>query len=111
MFEISLTATQETADDVLRSFIESVPQFDVKEVRQRGGNTYGRCYIYLQLTPNGNAVTGTKAKGGRPKKLTAEQTAEIEAKLREDPECNRSQLGRQYGVSYATILNIAKALT
>ena len=29
MFEISLTATQETADEVLQAFITSVPQFDV----------------------------------------------------------------------------------
>ena len=111
MFEISLTATQDTADEVLRTFIASVPQFDVKEVRQRGGNTYGKCYIYLQLTPNGNALKGAEAKGGRPKKLSEKQIVEIETMLRADPECNRSQLGRQYGVSYATILKIAKSMT
>lgn len=55
MFEISLTATQETADEVLQAFITSVPQFDVKETRNRGTGSYGKCYIYLQLTPNGSA--------------------------------------------------------
>lgn len=108
MFEISLTATQETADEVLREFTASVPQFDVKEIRQRGGNSYGKCYIYLQLKPNGNTVIRTGAKGGRPKKLTTEQITEIQTQISADPQCNKTQLGRQYGVSYATILKIAK---
>lgn len=108
MFEISLTATQETADEVLREFTASVPQFDVKEIRQRGGNSYGKCYIYLQLKPNGNTVIRAGAKGGRPKKLTTEQITEIRTQLSNDPQCNKTQIGRQYGVSYATILKIAK---
>ena len=107
MFEISLTATQETADEVLQAFIASVPQFDVKETRNRGTGSYGKCYIYLQLTPNGSASAAHK--GGRPSKLSAEQIADIRARLRSDQDCNKSQLAREYGVTYGTILKISKA--
>ena len=107
MFEISLTATQETADEVLQAFIASVPQFDVKETRTRSSNNYGKCYIYLQLTPNGSASAANK--GGRPPKLSAEQIADIRARLRSDQDCNKSQLAREYGVTYGTILKISKA--
>ena len=40
-------------------------------------------------------------------KLTYEQMNEVKEKLA-DPDCNKSRLAKEYGLTYATILKISK---
>lgn len=96
MFEISLTATPDTADKVLEEFQRSVPQFTVTEHRKRGGNDRN-CYIYLRLEK-------------MVKKLTDEQVESIKKRLKAEPECNRTRLAQEFGVSYSMVLRISKNL-
>lgn len=107
MFEISLTATPDTADKVLEEFRRSVPQFTVTEHRKRGGNDRN-CYIYLKLEENGKQFG--LLRGGRPKKLTDKQVEAIKQRLQSNPECNRTRLAQEFGVSYSMILRIAKEI-
>lgn len=100
MFEIRLTVEEDHAEQMIQAFTASIPQFDVQVKQQERGS------VLLLLTKKPSAFTGSK--GGRPKKLTAEQVAEIRTQLNSEPHCNRTQLGRKYGVSYAMILKIAK---
>ena len=101
MFEIRLTIEKEHADQMLQAFIASVPQFDVKVMQQENSS------VLMQLT-TAKRPSNTGFRGGRPKKLTPDQVSEIRTQLFTDPHCNRTQLGRKYGVSYAMVLKIAK---
>ena len=49
-------------------------------------------------------------RGGRPKKLNSSQVEAIKEWLQSDPECNRTRLAQEFGVSYSMILRIENAL-
>ncbi|HHX8536173.1 TPA: recombinase family protein [Vibrio alginolyticus] len=61
----------------------------------------------VSRTSEGKAQSGNY--GGRPSKLTPEQREEVKAKLAEG--CSKLALSKEYGVSRATILNIANEQT
>ena len=105
MFEISLTTTRENAEKDLQAFRISVPQFTVTEFGKRNENG-SRCFIHLRLEENGQQLRVVK--GGRPKKLTENTVAEIQARLRADTRCNKTHLAAEYGISYGMLLRIEK---
>lgn len=103
MFEISLTTAKGAEETTLANFKKAFPQIEVTEHKTRSGNNKNT-YIHLKLTPKGNTIT---AKGGRPSKLTAEQMTELKKQLAQ-PNCNKSRLAKEYGITYATVLKISK---
>lgn len=105
MFEISLTTTRENAEKDLQAFRNSVPQFNVTEFGKRN-ESGSRCFIHLRLEENGKKLRA--AKGGRPKKLSDAAAAEIRERLLADPDCNRTHLAAEYGISYGMLLRIEK---
>ena len=106
MFKISLIAETGSEDKTLEKFKSTFPQMEMVEYRQRY-MTNKSSYIYLKLIPQQHSATNLRR--GRPLKLTYEQMNEVKEKLA-DPDCNKSRLAKEYGLTYATILKISKSI-
>lgn len=107
MYEISLAANVGAEEQTLKQFIQDMKIMNVEEYKSRYTNKKVT-YIYLRLTPKGNnAVQG--ACKGRPNKLTDEEIEKVKDELSK-PGCNKSQLAREFKVSYQTILKISKGM-
>ncbi len=106
-YEISLTSAIGEEEQTLNQFRQDMQMVNVEEYKARYSTS--KCtYIYLRLTPKENTAVQTGCKG-RPSKLTAEEIEKIKIELTK-PTCNKSQLARQFNVSYQTILKIAKGM-
>lgn len=107
-YEISLTANRSAATEEADKFIDLLTSRGFSAIQGETRNYYNNDKVYIDFTlspvefqfPTGN-------KGGRPHKLTREQTEEIRLRLL-DAGCNKSALAREYGVSYQTIHKISK---
>lgn len=109
MFEISLTAEIGNEEKTLSEFKDAFSNVDVTEYKNRYTN--GKvCFIYLRLTPKAKTRTAlSSGRHGRPSKLSQIQIDELKLKLSE-PDCNKSRLAKEYGVTYATVLKVYKSM-
>ncbi len=107
-YEISLTANRSTETEDAESFIGLMTSRGFSVIQGETRNQYSgeKVYIRFILSPM-EFTLPTSGKGGRPRKLTDEQINEIRQRLAE-PDCNKSALAREYGVSYQTIHKISK---
>lgn len=107
-YEISLTVSRDSSEQESADFTSLMRSrgFTLERGVIRDSYKGDKVYIAFTLSP---APIPPKSKGGRPLKLTAEQIDEIKARL-SVPDCNKSQLAREYGVSYQKILNISKQI-
>lgn len=102
-YEISLTANRNTETENADNFIGLMTSRGFSIIQGETRNQYNgdKVYIRFTISPIMFAPSAIN-KGGRPRKLTDEQIEEIRHRLAE-PDCNKSALAREYGVSYQTI--------
>lgn len=100
-FEISLTTTRPTSQEEADNFIGTITSRGFSVIHGKINDRYGdKVYMTFTLCPT--ELPSAANKGGRPRKLTADQVEEIRHRLTEHG-CNKSALAREYGVSYQTI--------
>ncbi len=103
IYEISLTANRSTETEDADNFTRLMTSRGFSVIQGETRNQYNGEKVYIRFTLSPMEFTPpASGKGGRPRKLTDEQINEIRQQLAE-PDCNKSALAREYGVSYQTI--------